>query len=75
MKYKARLIIIGQKEHDIQDESFSPVADNTIATILIYMSLQQGWEMNHSDFTNAFRIGRLNRAMYVRLPKYMHCDD
>lgn len=54
MKGKARLVVCGNEENDSHDEGFAPVADFTIAKMLMCMCLQQGWEPNHVDCDNAF---------------------
>lgn len=74
-KYKGSLLLCRNKEHDFHDESFSRVADHTIAKMMTCTCLQQAWVMNHSDFDNAFPSGRLDRSVHVELLKYVYSDD
>lgn len=42
--------------------------------LLICLALQNCWEVKHFDFQNAFSNGKLNRPVYVELPKQLFAN-
>lgn len=72
MRYKASPGVSGNEVHYFHDESCSPVADCSIGKMVMFMCLQQGWEIDYLEFDNAFPNRRLYLTVYVELPKYVY---
>jgi hypothetical protein len=54
-KYKARLVVRGDLQYDlIMNQIFSPVANATVARLLLSISCAEDWEIDFVDISNAF---------------------
>lgn len=59
-RYRSRLIICGNETIRFQKDSFSPVADYTVARLIMCVAIQKGWMEMHFEFDRAFPNEYLN---------------
>lgn len=52
-----------------QEKIFSPLTNFTYAKLFIFLSLQGGWNVQHSYFEKAFQNGRLSGSVLAKVPK------
>lgn len=74
-KYKARLVILGNKqEYGVNyAETFAPVAKLTTVRTLLAVAAMQNWFTCQMDVSNAFLHGELSDIIYMKLPSgYTH---
>lgn len=71
-KYKARLVLYGNEEDDNNTDCFSPVADYTLIKLLIQLAVQNNSEVKRYDFQSAFLNRKLDRSVYVKLPRQLY---
>lgn len=62
-KYKARLLVYGNEKVDSQQDYFSPVADFTVARLIMCVAMQKVWKKRHYDLDNAFFNAFLDREI------------
>lgn len=68
--YWARLVVCGSKEKHFNEDNFCPVADLTIAKMVMCLAFQNGCYNEHLDFENAFPNGQLDLPDIAELPKH-----
>lgn len=68
-KYKACLVVFGNKEKDERLDKFSPVYELAIVKLTLCMVIRRGWKMRDIDVQNAFPHVKLERAVFAELPK------
>lgn len=73
-KYKARLVICGNRDTDTVHETYAPVVDFTIVRLILAIAVQRGWLIHQVDYSNAFLQGDLNRTVYMEIPKCFEGD-
>ena len=78
-KFKCRLVILGHRQiadlHYNPSEIFSPVAAITTGKMALSMAATLGWDIRHSDVSNAFIQAPLNDDLFIHLPKGMNDKD
>lgn len=74
-KYRARLVICGNKETNNDQKKFSLVTDFSVTCLILPLVAQQGWNKRHIDFQNAFPNGTLDRPVYVEISKYIYTEE
>jgi len=62
-RYKARLVIKGyaQKEGIYDDETYAPVSKMTTVRLLLELSAQHGWNVDHMDVVTVFLNLKIDR--------------
>lgn len=74
-KYKARLVVCGNEDVDYIDDSFAPVVDFTLVKLFLAIAVQRKWQVRQLDFDNAFPNGKLDRDVYVYVPRHGHVEN
>lgn len=74
-KHKARFVVCGNEETENEEESFSSVPDFSVLKLVMSIAKQRGWCERHYDVQHAFPNGKLERAVYVELPKFIYAGD
>ena len=70
-QYKARLVAQGftQQYKADYDDTFSPVVRMEFFRVLMALSVQYGFQLNHVDVKTAFLNGDLEEEVYMKQPK------
>lgn len=74
-KYKARLVVCGNKDTDNDYDNFALVIDFTLIKLFLAISVQRKWRIRQVYFDNAFIDGKLEREVFVELPRYAYLDE
>lgn len=69
--YKARFVLCRSMELN-NDEASSLVMNLTNVKLLLSLATQNQWQIRHLDFQNAFPNCKLDRPMYLHLPRYVN---
>ena len=74
IKPKARLVVRGFQERDVQDvDTFSPTCSKSSWRALLMVAADRGWAPVAIDISTAFlQGGALEREVYVRPPAELH---
>lgn len=69
-KRKARLVVNGMRQRDGLDynQTFAPVVKPVTNRIVLALSVQNNWEVNQLDISNAFLHRFLDEGVYMRKP-------
>ena len=72
-RYKARLVVLGNKQHFGLDyeETFAPVAKMTTVRTIISIVASESWQIHQLYVKNAFLHGDLKEEVYIKLPTGM----
>ena len=70
MRYKARLVVLGNTQEEGEDfyKTFSPITKMTTIHCVLSLAAPKGWELYQMGVYNAFLHGDLQEKIYVRLP-------
>lgn len=68
-KQKARLLTRWNEDIDIQEDSFSSVANYFVIKLILIFSIPQRWSLRHLDFEKPFPNGHLEGPVLAELPK------
>lgn len=60
IRYKAKLVIFGNQDHDTVAHTFAPVVYLTVALLFLVVASERGWLINQVDYSNAFLQGELD---------------
>ena len=73
-KYKARLVKCGNEDQSVQEETFAPVVDFNIVRLCLAIAGQKGYFVEQMDFQSAFLQAKIERDVYMELPKFLNGD-
>ena len=71
-KYKARLIVCGNEDAEVQLNSFAPVIDFSSVKLFLAIEIQRKLIIRQLNFENAFVNGNLEREVFVEFRKYIY---
>jgi hypothetical protein len=69
-KYKARLVVRGDRQHEGLDyqETFAPVVKWSTMRLVVSMAAQRGWPIHHLDVKCAYLNGPITDAVFLQQP-------
>ena len=68
-KFKARLVVAGNKMESYGFETYSPVCAWSTVRMILILALTWGWATCTCDYSNAFIHATLDTPVWIQLPK------
>lgn len=73
-RYKARLVVCGDRDQAELLDTFAPVFSFSIVQLMISLATQRKWDVHQVDYSNAFVQEKLKRDIYMSIPDMMNGD-
>lgn len=70
-KHKVRIVVRGNEQVIYQEEKFFSLASFFVVKQIVAFCIQRRWTAKLIEFKNAFRNGRLERPVYVKMSAHM----
>lgn len=51
------------------------MSDFSVTNLILNLASQNNWKIKHLDFQDTFPSEKLEREVYVELPKYMYSEE
>ena len=75
IKYKARLVVLGNEEDPTDQDFFSPTCNHKALALMLALAADKNMKLSGLDIKGFFLTAEIDEPAYIRLPKNMTDQD